>query len=231
MEPEVSRALLVVAKRPAPGQTKTRLSPPLLSDEASTLYECFLRDTLDLARRVPQVRRVIGYTPLEESEYFERLAPDFDLMPQIGDSLGERLDGVLARCLADGFDQVVVMGSDCPTLPATHLAMAFDLLAESDVVLGPSEDGGYYLIGTKQPQPALLREVEMSTPWVLRDTLALAEEKGLRVGLLPGWYDVDTFDDLLRLQADLDGAPAGTADRTRDFFVHLVHLGTLRSSA
>src|SRR5574341_1422252 len=96
-------ALLVVAKRPAPGQTKTRLSPPLSLDAAAHLYENFLCDTLDLIRHVPGVRPIIAYLPEGEEDYFRTLAPDFDLLPQRGDDLGARLDNALAHCLQDGF--------------------------------------------------------------------------------------------------------------------------------
>ena len=215
------RALLVIAKRPAPGQTKTRLTPPLPSEQASRLYECFLRDTLDVARAVPGVRRYVHFAPRDAGDYFERLAPDFDLRPQVGESLGPRLDQVLTACLSDGFDQAVVMDSDSPSLPADYVASAFDRLEEADVVLGPCEDGGYYLIGLNRPQPRLLREVSMSTPNVLRDTLALAEQARLRVSLLPAWYDVDTAQELARLDGDLVARASGTAPQTRQYLARL----------
>ena len=208
-------ALLVIAKRPAPGRAKTRLTPPFSHAEAAQLYECFLRDTLDLARAVPGVARLIHYAPLGAAGYFQQLAPDFGLTPQIGDSLGERLDNVLTHCLGDGFPRAVIMDSDSPTLPAEYVGRAFAMLDDADVVFGPCDDGGYYLIGLTRPRPRLLREVQMSTPNVLRDTLALAEQEGLRVALLPTWYDVDTVQELGRLQLELRAAADGTALHTR----------------
>ncbi len=147
------RALLVIAKRPTPGQTKTRLSPPLVPEQAAGLYECFLRDTLDVARAVPGVSRIIHYAPGEAAGYFEQLAPDFGLRPQVGESLGSRLDQVLAACLNDGVTRAVIIDSDSPSLPPEYVASAFAGLETADVVLGPCEDGGYYLIGLKRPQP------------------------------------------------------------------------------
>ncbi len=97
MQPEKKNALIVVAKRPAPGNTKTRLSPPLTPEQASALYECFLHDTLDQMRKVEEVQHVIAYLPLDERDYFHRLAPDFELVPQNGHDLGERLDHALNR--------------------------------------------------------------------------------------------------------------------------------------
>ncbi len=195
--------LLVVAKKPTPGQTKTRLCPPLTPTQAADLYECFLRDTLELMRKVPGVQRMIGYLPEDASDYFRQLAPDMGLICQRGDSLGERLDHLLTETLAGGSRRAAVMDSDSPTLPAGYLSQAFERLLDADVVLGPTRDGGYYLIGVKQPQPHLLRQVQMSTPHVLSDTLALAEAAGLAVSLLPTWYDVDTITDLEQLESEI----------------------------
>jgi rSAM/selenodomain-associated transferase 1 len=211
--------LLTVAKRPAPGQTKTRLTPPLSSQQATALYECFLRDTLNLIRRVPNVQRGIAYLPASEKAYFDALAPDFELVLQIGPDLGTRLDNVLTHYLDQGYRHVIVMDSDSPTLPVTCLTTAFEALAnEADVVLGPCDDGGYYLIGLKRPAPRLFREVRMSTPNVTADTLALAAEEGLRVHLLPTWYDVDNAAALDRLVTELRQSPPDLAHHTHSFF-------------
>ncbi len=210
--------LLVVAKRPAAGQTKTRLCPPLSSNAAAALYACFLRDTLDVMRQVPNVERGIVFLPESAHNYFSSLAPDMQLSLQQGDDLGARLDHLLTVALEAGASQAVVMDSDSPTLPAEYLVQAFDALdGPHDVVLGPCEDGGYYLIGMKRPQPRLLRDVQMSTPHVLRDTLALAEQLGLKIALLPTWYDVDTVAELERLRAELRDAPAHVARHSHAF--------------
>jgi rSAM/selenodomain-associated transferase 1 len=212
------RTLLVVAKRPQAGQTKTRLCPPLSAEAAAALYECFLHDTLDVMRQVGDVARGVVYLPEGDAGYFHELAPDMALAPQRGADLGERLDHLLSDALKGGARQAVVIDSDSPTLPSTYVAEAFARLdGPNDVVLGPCDDGGYYLIGLKRPQPRLLREVEMSTPFVVRDTIRLAEQLGLRVALLPKWYDVDTVAELARLRAELTLAPATVAPRTRSF--------------
>jgi rSAM/selenodomain-associated transferase 1 len=196
-------ALLVVAKRPMPGQTKTRLCPPLVDAQAAELYECFLRDTLEIMRSVPGVARTICYLPKDAQGYFRTLAPDIGLMQQRGESLGERLDNLLTEALASGAAKAVVMDSDSPTLPADCLVQAFERLDTADVVLGPTQDGGYYLIGMRKPHPNLLRQVQMSTPSVLADTLSLAEKNSVSVSLLPTWYDIDTIDDLVRLREEM----------------------------
>ena len=211
----MTRALLVVAKQPAAGHTKTRLCPPLAAETAAALYECFLRDTLDVMRQVPGVERGIVYLPADAAGYFHTLAPDMALTPQRGADLGERLDHLLSDALVGGAAQAVVMDSDSPTLPAAYVAEAFARLdGPADVVLGPCDDGGYYLIGLKRPQPRLLREVQMSTPFVVSDTLALADSLGLKVALLPPWYDVDTAAELERLRAELATASEQTAPHT-----------------
>jgi rSAM/selenodomain-associated transferase 1 len=214
-----SKALLVVGKQPAAGQTKTRLCPPLDGQTAAALYECFLRDTLAIMRQVDAVTRWIAYAPEDATGYFRSLAPDMELTPQRGADLGERLANLLSDALEHGVEQAVVMDSDSPNLPPAYLRQAFAALdGPADLVLGPCDDGGYYLIGMKQPQPRLLREVPMSTPRVTQDTLALAEELGLRTALLPTWYDIDTAAELARLKRELQTAPAEHCPATRQFF-------------
>jgi len=227
--PKYKNALLVVAKRPAPGRTKTRLSPPLTPEMASALYECFLRDTLDQMRHVKDAQHIIAY--LDEQDYFQRLAPDFELIQQHGHDLGERLDNALTDCLSDGYERVIVMDSDSPTLPSDWLSQGFDILSNNaDVVIGPCDDGGYYLIGTRQPIPRLLREVQMSTPTVAADTIALAKEERLNLTTLPTWYDVDNGASLLRLIEELHESSSAIAQHTRQFLSknkihHLINNG------
>lgn len=213
----MKQALLVVAKRPVPGKTKTRLTPPLDAPEAAQFYECMLLDTLEIMRAVPDVALMLAFSPPEECEYFAKIAPDFSLIAQIGGGLGERLDNALSACLVDGFGRPVIMDSDSPNLPVGYLARAFKELEAADVVLGPTEDGGYYLIGMNRPQSRLLRQVQMSTARVALDTLALARKDHLQVSLLPPWFDVDTESDLQRLRKELRGADNGTARHTREF--------------
>jgi rSAM/selenodomain-associated transferase 1 len=218
----MKRILLIMAKHPAAGATKTRLCPPFTPTHAAALYGCFLRDTIASVRRAasltPGMQPAIAYTPDSAFPFFASLAPDFDLAPQTGALLGERLDHILTESLRRGFRQVAAVSSDSPTLPPEYMAQAFALLDddEVDLVLGPSDDGGYYLIGVKQPQPRLLRDVQMSTPRVLQDTLVLADAAGLRTRLLPSWYDVDTIEEVARLHAELDARP-GAAPHTAQF--------------
>jgi rSAM/selenodomain-associated transferase 1 len=203
---ETTRALIVMAKEPVAGSTKTRLTPTLSNQQAADLYCCLLLDTLDTVREVAArlpLAPVVAYTPQTAVGFFREHAPDFDLLPQYGDSLGDRLDTVMGGLAERGFEQVAAINSDSPGLPAANLIQAFGELDDPavDVVFGPCDDGGYYLIGWKRPYPRLVREVEMSTPHVLSDTVALAQTADLNVKLLPAWYDVDTAADLARMRA------------------------------
>ena len=208
-------ALLVVAKKPAPGLTKTRLCPPLDGKQAADLYECFLRDTLAIMRRVSGVRLGVVYLPKDAGAYFQKLAPDMACFQQRGESLGERLDNLLTDVLSSGAGKAVVINSDSPNLPEVYLSQAFEKLNVADVVLGPTIDGGYYLVGMKEPHPQLLREVQMSTSSVLEDTLKLATSSGLKVSLLPEWYDIDKVEDLQRLRVDITGVVNGSCEYTQ----------------
>jgi rSAM/selenodomain-associated transferase 1 len=212
--------LVVVAKEPSVGRTKTRLSPPLSGQQAAELYRCLLLDTLELMKRVEGVQPIIAYLPPEAEPFFRRIAPPgFDFVPQVGADLGDRLDNVLTHCLQKGYRQAVVMDSDSPTLPMVYLRQAFRELDDPnvDVVLGSCDDGGYYLIGLKSPCSALFQGIVMSTSTVVTETLARAQEQGLRVACLPHWYDVDTYEDLERLIEELLLQPDHLAQHTRTF--------------
>ncbi len=201
------RALIVMAKQPVAGQTKTRLSPPLSPSEAAELYTCLLLDTLeavrDAAGQLP-FRPFIAVYPAQGQGDFQALAPDFQLLAQQGHNLSERLSGALLSVQEQGYEQVTAINSDSPALPAAFLLQAYQELDDPtiDVVLGPCDDGGYYLIGWKRPYPKLVRDVTMSTPTVLADTVALALGAGLQVAMLPPWYDVDDAATLSRLLAN-----------------------------
>jgi rSAM/selenodomain-associated transferase 1 len=216
MHDEAKRILMVVAKAPMRGQAKTRLGATIGLDAAAELYQCLLLDVLDIARRASGVTPAIAYTPAGSEAFFYKVAPDFTLVLQQGDNLGARLDHVLTACLNDGYSRAAVMSSDTPLVDPAAITQAFGALDDGhDVALGPCEDGGYYLMAVKQPQPGLLRPIRMSTPRVLQDTLAAAARHNLRVVLLPTTSDIDTADDLGRIQDQLIHLPPHVAKKTR----------------
>jgi rSAM/selenodomain-associated transferase 1 len=213
--------VVIMAKQPAVGRTKTRLCPPLTPAEAVALYEAMLRDTIRLVADLEGVRLAIAVTPPEATGAFRRISPPHAiLLPVAGADIGECLNQALGRLLAAGHSRAIALNSDGPTLPAAFLKQAITRLDGADVVLGPSEDGGYYLIGLTQPQPELFQDIEWSTEQVTAQTLARAEAMGLSVALLPPWYDVDTAADLDRLQAELATLPAEALPHTRRLFAH-----------
>lgn len=217
----VSDALVVFAKQPDPKNTKTRLSPMLSQADATRLYACFLEDTLAAARQIRGVELILAYDPPAAEAYFASLAPDFRGMLQTGAELGERMHRVLAALFTQGYRRVVLVGSDLPHLPAKTIRQGFHSLRQgAEVVLGPSADGGYYMVGLSQPQPKLF-DLPMSTPQVLCQTLERIERLGLRLSLLPENFDVDTAADLAKLRVLLDVNPAIPARRTRVWFANL----------
>ena len=189
-------ALALMAKVPFAGPVKTRLTPPLSPEEAATLSTCFLRDmtTNVLGMNGDGTEGVVLYTPSNAEAFLHDLLPDgFKLMVQRGETLGERLINAAAELLSNGFESVCLINSDSPTLPGEILKAAASLLAQDGdrVVLGPCEDGGYYLIGLKHPHHQLFERIAWSTENVLAHTIERAAEINLLVELLPTWYDVD----------------------------------------
>jgi rSAM/selenodomain-associated transferase 1 len=205
----MNASLIVVAKKPEPGSTKTRLCPPFTPEAAAEFYGCLMRDTLELAARVQGADFTLAFTPPPALEYFRHLAPNgFQLMPQKGADLGERLANALAHHLELGYRKAVIMNSDGPTLPLAYLEEAFVALDHSDVTLGMGHDGGYYLIGVKQHHPQLFHDIAWSTADVISQTLAACLRLQLKVHQLPEWYDVDVATDLEKLRRDLAQNPS-----------------------
>lgn len=200
-----------MTKAPRAGQVKTRLVPPLTPEQAAELNKCFLQDTVAAIssccqqRTVDDTRGVAIYTPVgAEAIYDDILPPDFFLVPQRGEHFGDRLFFATADLFDCGFQSVCLIDSDSPTVPAFAYKQAVEKLsAPGDrVVLGPAEDGGYYLIGLKQPHSALFERIDWSTERVFEQTLQRAAEIGVAVEFLPGGYDVDDRAGLMRLYND-----------------------------
>jgi rSAM/selenodomain-associated transferase 1 len=201
-------ALIVVAKEPMSGSTKTRLCPPLSLERAAELYHCMLLDTVALMERVEGVDLTLAYAPDSAHAFFRELVgPRFRLVPQRGASLGERLSNALAEHFQMGYKRAVIMNSDGPTLPVACLAEAVSGLARADVTLGIGHDGGYYLIGMRQLHRGLFVGIEWSTERVIPQTLAACQSLGLSVHQLPEWYDIDVGADLERARRDLAKDP------------------------
>jgi rSAM/selenodomain-associated transferase 1 len=201
-------ALAVMTKAPRAGKVKTRLVPPLSAEEAAQLNICFLRDTAAaISRACGTTARGIGvYTPIgAEAAYIGILPREFELLPQRGDGFGERLAFAAEDLFRCGFASVCLIDSDSPTVSADAYAKAVEFLSKPGdcVVLGPSDDGGYYLIGLKRNYPQLFERIDWSTERVLEQTTERARELNLEIELLPTGYDVDDATTLRRLCDEL----------------------------
>jgi rSAM/selenodomain-associated transferase 1 len=196
-------------KAPRAGAVKTRLVPPLTHEEAAALSVCFLRDTTENIASVSVEGGASGvavYTPVGLEAAFDNLLPrDFALLTQRGDGFGERLFYAVEDLLSVGFESLCLIDSDSPTLPTGLLATAVATLARSGdrVVLGATDDGGYYLIGVKRAHRRLFEDIDWSTARVLAQTVERAAEVGLETVILPTWYDVDDGATLKRLCDEL----------------------------
>ena len=194
-----------MAKAPGFAPVKSRLQPPLTADEARALATAFLLDRLDAVTTLADATAVLAFAPSEAAAALRTLIPSgVRLLAQRGDDLGARLTHVFDDLLAQ-HAAVLVLDADSPTLPMTWVAEGVAMLAaeQADVVLGPSDDGGYWSIGLRTRCPALFADVPWSTERVLETTLARAQTLRLRVALLPRWFDVDTEADLRRLCDDV----------------------------
>ena len=201
MKARAKLLLVVVAKAPQPERVKTRLNPKLSPHESAGLYRCFIQDRVKEIAHLDGIDLAISYTPAESREFFTRFqANGFDLFPQRGKDLGERLHNIFADKLQQGYQAVSIIDSDTPDLPRAIVRQSFQMLGSDgvDAVFGPCHDGGYYLIGMCRPHPELFRDIAWSTETVLRKTLENAESHGIRAKLLRRWNDLDTFNDLLK---------------------------------
>jgi rSAM/selenodomain-associated transferase 1 len=198
-----ARALVVVAKAPLEGFVKTRLSPHLGPADAATLYECLLGDIVAKLEKYEDSEFWLAFAPGGE-EYFFRNYPAIRLLPQRGKDLGKRLHHVFVDLFHRGYSEIVVADSDSPTVLLSSIDQAYRLLSKEgcELVLGPSDDGGYYLIGLKDATERIFHDIPWSTKSVLETTLKRAGELALKVGLLPPAYDIDVEEDLRRLWND-----------------------------
>ena len=199
-------ALVIFAKAPIPGEVKTRLCPPLTPDEAAALHGSFVLDMLErtklaVAKLQLPFHRYLACAPSSALVFFKIMEErqGVRLLDQAGEDLGQRMHRTCVDLFAKGYKQVLIVGTDVPTLPLSVFQEAFAMLGRSDVVLGPALDGGYYLIGLTQPAEKLFTGVPWSTDQVLAVTQQQAKTLGLSVGLTTAWRDVDTIADLQAL--------------------------------
>lgn len=213
-------ALVIFAKAPIPGQVKTRLCPPLTPDEAATLHGSFVLDTLERTKVVVTklklpLDRYLACAPAATHVFFKIMEERQGVMliDQVGGDLGARMNQAFSMLFSHGYQRILLMGTDVPTLPLDHYKQALTALEHHDLVLGPAFDGGYYLIGLQRPMPELFADIPWSSDQVLRLTQEKAASLGLKIGLIQPWRDVDTLADL---QALIDTCHAETKKPKND---------------
>ena len=200
----MSARLGMFAKFWQPGLVKTRLAASIGPDAAAELHHCCVRTLLARLAGAAD-SRVLVYAPAAHRNEFVQAVggTTWQLEPQADGDLGARMEAFFSDSIAAGAGQTVLIGSDSPDMPLRLVRQAFELLQEYPVVLGPSHDGGYYLIGIQQNLPPIFHGISWSTPDVWRQTVDRLEEAGCQYAVLPPWYDVDEWPDLLRLSDEL----------------------------
>lgn len=196
------KALIIFAKQPVPGEVKTRMVPPLSPRQAAQLYHLMLTDIFSSTESLDGVDRVLFYAGGDDAEtHFHELFPGLPLYSQQGADLGPKMEAAFSRVFAMGYRTVAIIGTDSPDLPVSFIEDAFGRLeyGKTDVVFGPAEDGGYYLLAMKRVHSELFRGISWSSGQVLRESLAKAKSMGLEVSTLPEWHDLDTVEDLSKL--------------------------------
>ncbi len=194
----MSTSLIIFAKAPIPGEVKTRLCPPLDPDEAASLHGTLVLDAIERTKGLQGITLYVAGTPDLAHPFFKVMEGRYGarLLPQSGQDLGSRMRQVMQDAFDQGAKEVILTGTDFPTLPRAHLIEALKLIKSHDVVLGPTADGGYYLIGLRKMTPAPFEGIAWSTGAVFAETKKKIEAAGLSLGLLPKCRDLDTLDDL-----------------------------------
>jgi len=230
--PTCANALAVMAKAPVAGMVKTRLVPPLTHEQAAELYRALLLDQLEHLTALTIADRYLVFAPDSAAPLMEGLAPaGFQCLPQGGGDLGERMNGIFTELWGRGHRNVVLIGSDVPALPLDYLAKSFDFLTTKRVVLGPSRDGGYYLVGMNQPTPEIFYDMTWSHDQILAQTAGRLAQFGLQPALLPQWFDIDKAEDLKQLEALSAPAERDALKRTRSYLAALGLLDRLDPQA
>ncbi len=199
-----AQALILFAKDPVEGQVKTRLSPLLDAPTTLSLYRHFLRDSIEKICSVTEGDRFVGIASDPKTNYFDEVSRNdsVQLFVQAGGNLGERMRRAFEDRFKEGYERVVIIGADSPTLPITYIEQA--LQSEKEVVIGPSTDGGYYLIGMRGKVTDIFEGVTWGSDQVLSETLKALKDQRAQAELLPVWYDVDLPEDLRFLKTHLE---------------------------
>jgi uncharacterized protein len=218
-----NRTLVIMAKAPRLGSVKTRLAGSLSLQAVTELYRCLLNDTLALAQGLDHVEIAIMCPASDVEDLSHAVAKVVPIVPQTGQGLAAGLTSVFADFATPGH-RVIAFNSDTPHLPASVLEGAFDVLKACDLVVGPTHDGGYYLVGARAPHPGLFSSDGMGTASALEALLTRAHALGLSVHVTDPFYDIDVAGDLSQLADELQRAP-GKAPRTANWLSEWASAG------
>lgn len=202
-----TKAIILFARDPVAGKVKTRLAPFLGQELILELYTRFLNDSIEKICRVSDADRYIGIYPSDSSGYFSRMTANSEHPPEVflqaGADLGEKMFNAFQARFAEGYERVAIIGSDSPSLPVAYIEEALN--SDKDLTIGPSTDGGYYLIGMRQKTANVFADgIDWGSEKVLRQTLERVKKTGCSLKLLPPWYDVDREEDLKFLKTHLE---------------------------
>jgi uncharacterized protein len=200
--------LVIMAKAPRQGSVKTRLSPHLAPNTITELYSCLLQDTLQLADQLSNINVAIMCPEADVHDLRVLAGEDVSVVAQRGNGLAEGLTSVFAHFSAARTQRIIAFNSDSPHLPPSVLEDAFEMLRDHEVVVGPTHDGGYYLVGARSSHPTLFARDGMGTSSALETLLARTRALDLSVGFVEYFYDIDIVNDLTRLAEDLRHSPA-----------------------
>ena len=203
-----NRTLVIMAKAPKPGMVKTRLSQSLPSPAVTTLYRCLLEDTIALAKSLTTIQVAVMCPESDKEELAKLLGNAVQIVAQNGEGLAAGLTSVFRHFTAPGGQHVIAFNSDSPHLPPSVLRNAFEILATHDVVIGPTHDGGYYLVGAKAAHPSLFEGDGMGTTTALDRLLMRTNSLKLSTGFTEPFYDIDVAEDLMQIARELRLAPA-----------------------
>jgi rSAM/selenodomain-associated transferase 1 len=198
MNRDSKNCVLFFVKYPAPGRVKTRLAEQIGQDAAADLYRNFVTDILATLKSLDANFKIVFALGGSQDQFQQWLGKEYSYIPQVGQDLGQRMENAFLQAFNEGFKDVIVIGSDSPDLPKEYLELAFTTLDTNDIVIGPSSDGGYYLIGFTREAflPEAFERITWSSDKVFVQTVDILKQHRHRVCLLPQWYDVDTLADL-----------------------------------
>ena len=214
------RCIVLFAKAPVAGEVKTRLSPHLSPEAAALVQEAFIFDTLEILQSFNKVDLFIACHPSVKHPFYEEAQKRFSLslIAQGAGDLGDRMRRVISQLKSAGYDEIVVLGSDSPSIPVRMIDDSFERLKKSDLVIGPSIDGGYYLIGFSGEIPPIFDGINWGTESVFSETLENLKASKTSYSILPYWYDVDTIKELRFLEIHLASLEKEICKETRKVF-------------